>query len=371
MVHGVSHPREPETRAPPTSSWEQQQLVSGHSPSKKIKILLVDDSVEEIFLVKTLIEDAGPYQVATAQDGHEGLELLLAGGWQLALVDLTLPGPDGIELIQQAKEEYPTLPIMAITRSTSSLMIDGAFRAGAEYVLNKPIDRDELLSKVREFVTLEGEGEGGPGEAAVDVTATGHVPTVVAVGGRPGDVEMGCGGVLFKHRAEGHQVVILNLAGGGDPHSDLAAAAVQAAGMLGGEVKSVGDEDDDAVDPEAATELLRSVMAETGPGMLYLPTASAQDQSSVESNRIALASAEAVPNVLAYQCPTATLDFRPQLFVDVGPFMARKTEMLNFYTKLGLANVGPELAAATARYWGRFMDPEEIEPLEVIRRGGA
>ncbi len=45
--------------------------------------------------------------------------------------------------------------------------------------------------------------------------------------------------------------------------------------------------------------------------------------------------------------------------------------MLRFYTKLGLANVGPELAAATARYWGRFMDPEEVEPLEVIRRGGA
>jgi LmbE family N-acetylglucosaminyl deacetylase len=38
---------------------------------------------------------------------------------------------------------------------------------------------------------------------------------------------MCCGGVLFKHRAEGHQVVILNLAEGGDPHSDLAA------GMLG------------------------------------------------------------------------------------------------------------------------------------------
>ena len=73
--------------------------MSDHGPSKKAKILLVDDSVDEILLIKTLIENAGPYQIATAQDGHEGLELLLAGGWQLALVDLTLPGPDGIELI--------------------------------------------------------------------------------------------------------------------------------------------------------------------------------------------------------------------------------------------------------------------------------
>ncbi len=330
-------------------------------------ILLVEDSVDEILLIKTLIENAGPYQVTSAQDGQKGLELLLGGGWALAIFDLNLPGLDGIELTQQGREAHPDLPIMIVTGATSSLMIDGAFRAGADYVLNKPVDKAELLTKVREFVPIEGDA--GPGEAAADATATGHVPTVLAVGGRPGDVEMGCGGVLFKHQAEGHQVVILNLAGGGDPPSDLAAAAVQAAEMLGGQVKSVGDED--AVDPEAATQLVRSVIAETGAGMLYLPTASAQDHGSVNSNRIALASAEAVHNVLAYQCPTATLDFRPQFFVDVGPFMARKMEMLMFYKEFGLANVNPELAAATARYWGRFKEPEEVEPLEVIRRGGA
>jgi two-component system response regulator HydG len=159
--------------------YKQQHLVSDHGSSKKAKIILVDDSVDEILLIETFIENAGPYQVATAQDGHEGLELLLARGWQLALVDLTLPGPDGIELIQQAKEEYPELQIMAVTVFTSSLMIDGSFRAGADYVLNKPVARDDILSKIREFVTLKGEGV--PGEAAADATATGHVPTVEAV----------------------------------------------------------------------------------------------------------------------------------------------------------------------------------------------
>ena len=352
------------------------------TPQNKAPILLVEDAVDQILLLRTLIEQAGPYHVTSAQDGQKGLELLLGGGWALALIDLNLPGLDGIEVIQRGKEAHPDIPIVAITGSTSSLMIDGAFHAGAEYVMNKPIERDELLRKVREFVQIEGEGQVRSGPAAGDLdsgesapdedgvdgaAATG--PTVVAVGAQPGDVEMGCGGILFKHRAEGHHVVILNLAGGGDPHSNQATAAVRAAGVLGAQLTSVGD--DGTIDLEAATELLESVIAETSPGMLYLPTASSQRHSSVESNRVALAAAEGVRNVLAYECPTATPDFRPQFFVDVGPFMARKKEMLLPYGDLGLENVDPELAAATARYWGRFMDPELVEPLEVIRRGGS
>jgi len=123
-------------------------------PPKKGAILLV----EEILLMRTLIEQAGPYQVTSAQDGNKGLELLLGGGWDLALIDFNLPGMDGIELIQKGRERHPGLPMMAVTGSTSSLMIDGAIRAGADYVLNKPVDRDELLRKIREFVKVEGGG---------------------------------------------------------------------------------------------------------------------------------------------------------------------------------------------------------------------
>ena len=336
-------------------------------------ILLIEDSVEEILLMRTLIEQAGPYKVTTAQDGHKGLELLLGGGWDLALFDLNLPGLDGIELIQQARLNFPDLPIMAVTGSTSSLMIDSAVRAGADYVLSKPIDQDELLRWIREFVRVPGGGAEAQAprdtpDAATIEAAPGRGLTVIAVGAQPGDVEMGCGGVLFRHRAEGHKVIILTLAGGGDPHSDLAAAAARAAEMLGAQVTSIGA--DGAQDPEAAANLLRSIIADSGTGMLYVPSAAAESQSTVESNRLALAAAGAVSNVLAYQSPSATFDFHPHFFVDIAPFMARKSEMLACYDELGLANVSSELAVATARYWRRFKDPEQVEPLEVIRRGG-
>jgi len=212
-------------------------------PPKKGAILLV----EEILLMRTLIEQAGPYQVTSAQDGNKGLELLLGGGWDLALIDFNLPGMDGIELIQKGRERHPGLPMMAVTGSTSSLMIDGAIRAGADYVLNKPVDRDELLRKIREFVKVEGGGAvdystaGTPEAAPVEAAPAAAVPTIVAVGAQPGDVEMGCGGVLFRHRAEGHQVIILNLASGGEAQSDLAAAATRAAEVLGAQMTSIGD----------------------------------------------------------------------------------------------------------------------------------
>lgn len=233
----------------------------------------------------------------------KGSSFFWGGEWDLALIDLNLPGTDGIELIQKGRERFSELPMMAVTGSTNNLMIDGAIRAGADYVLNKPVDRDELLRKIREFVKVEGTDADPPAASTSDVTpveaaAAARIPTIVAVGVQPGDVEMGCGGVLFRHRAEGHQVIILNLAGGGDADSDLAAAAAQAAEVLGARMTNIGD--GGTPDPERASSLLQSVFADSGPGMLYVPSAAAQSHGSVESNRLALAAAEAVPNVLAY-----------------------------------------------------------------------
>lgn len=329
------------------------------------QILLVEDSVEDTLLIKTLLaESGGAYQVTAVQDGITGIEMVTSREWSLAIVDLNLPGKDGIEVIQKARKAHPDLSIIATTASSSDVLIDQAFRSGADYLVSKPFDRDELLGKIREFVPIEAESE---------PTATGAPsgPTVVAVGAHPGDVEMGCGGILFKHRGEGHNVIIVCLAGGGDPHSPLGAAAARAAATLGAETLNLGDAPEEAIDPEAATKALEGVMARSAPGMLYVPTSSDSRTSVIDTLSIALASFPAVPNVLAYQGPTATPDFRPQFFVDVAPFLAKKRELLSAYGKLGVTNVGPELAEATAYFWGRFMDPAQAEPLEVIRRGGA
>ena len=178
---------------------------------------------------------------------------------------------------------------------------------------------------------------------------------------------MGCGGILSKHRQEGHQVHIVNLAGGGDPGSTLSGPAGRSAEILGAEVRCVGAVGDHIADLEEATKAVEETIAQVSPGMLYVPTLATGRQSSLESHRVALAAAEGVGKVLAYQSPMATMEFCPEYFVNVAPFLDQKLDMIDCYGELALPNVSAELARATARYWGRLTDSDQAEPFEVIR----
>jgi len=329
--------------------------VSEQNPGGLAAILLVEDNPTDALLVKAVIERAGDFEVTTATDGDVGAALIVSREWVCAIVDLMLPGMDGVEVIQAGRRKYPDLPIMFASASSNPGLIDAAFRAGANHHLEKPIDPEEVLTWIREYT--------GPVKSE-------HASTVVAVGACPGDLEMGCGGALCRHRAEGHRIAMVNLAGGGDPHSDLAEGARLAAGLLDATMENMGEEIDHVADLDGATAVLKRVFETSRPGLLYVPTASSDRPSSVESHRIALALAKGVPNVLAYQDPGATVDFRPQLFADLLPQMKDKLALVAAYDGFGLKNVSTDLAKATALYWGRYADAAEVEPLEVIRRGG-
>ncbi len=179
---------------------------------------------------------------------------------------------------------------------------------------------------------------------------------------------MGCGGILARHRSEGHRIAVVNLAGGGDRHSGLAGSARLAADLLDASILNMGNESHRIPDLTGATAALKEVLETSRPGMLYIPTASSDRPSSVQIFELALSLGSAVPNILAYQDPGATGDFRPRLFVDLAPQIRKKIELVALYDKLGLENVSTELAKATALYWGRYADAAEVvEPLEVIR----
>ena len=333
--------------------------MSEQNPGDVAAILLVDDNPTDIDLMKAVIAAAGVFEVTTATDGTIGEALIVSQEWALAIVDLVLPGKDGIEVIQAGRRKHPDLPIIVVSGSSSASLIDAAFRAGADQRFLKPIDLEEMVTYLQGLASTE-----------KPPVKAGHAPTVVAVGACPGDVEMGCGGVLSRHREEGHKIIIVNLAGGGDPHSPLAAGARLAADLMEAQMESIGEETRHVVDLDRATSALKGVFDTSSPGMLYIPTSSSNRPSSVEIHRVAMGLSKAIPNVLAYQDPGANVDFRPEFFVDLAPQMKRKLELVAFYDKFGLENVSTELAQATALFWGRFAKPTEVEPLEVIRRGG-
>ena len=158
---------------------------------------MVEDAIEEVYLVRDFLEKGGQLQVTTSQDGEQAARLVRERTFDLVVTDLNLPGMDGYELIQLVKSSHPELPVLAITGYTATHYIEHAYRAGADRVLTKPLDSEDLLARALELLGAEAPAEAPP-------------PAVLAIGALPGDVEGGCGGSLLVSRDRG---------GGGAPAS--------------------------------------------------------------------------------------------------------------------------------------------------------
>ena len=125
--------------------------MSEQNPRDLATILLVEDNPIDILLMEAVIERAGDFEVTVATDGDVGAALIVARDWVCAIVDLVVPGLDGVEVIQEGRAKHPDLPIMFISASTNEMLIDAAFRAGATHGLEKPIDPEEVVSRIRGY----------------------------------------------------------------------------------------------------------------------------------------------------------------------------------------------------------------------------
>ena len=112
------------------------------------KILVVDD--EEIVLLsceRVLTEEG--YEVQTRLSGKEALELLAGELFDLAIVDLKMPGMDGIELLRAMKRDYPHISVIMITGYSTIESAVEAMKAGAVDYLPKPFTPDQVTMVVK------------------------------------------------------------------------------------------------------------------------------------------------------------------------------------------------------------------------------
>lgn len=320
--------------------------------SKPIRVLYVEDAFDQALLVKALLQSAGDFQVTHAQDGEHAARLVRDQEFDLLITDLNLPGLDGFELCRIAKQARPELPVLAVTGYTGAHYQEQAFRAGATELITKPLDRDDLLTKVGDLIG----GLQPPGRTAI-----------LAVGGLVGDVEMGCGGTLLGHRREGAEITIVPLCRDETDATGVGlSAARNAAGALGARIVV----DELALgDTQRRVALLERMVRDLDPQVVYIPALDDGHVSRREAFRIAKACAANVPTVLGYQTATTGLDFRPTRFHDIGDVIMDKMEALTCYQESGLhrLDLAPRMAQAYARYWGRLERFAEVEPFEVIR----
>jgi DNA-binding NtrC family response regulator len=113
---------------------------------EQMKIMLVDDEERFLSTTQKLLLKKG-YQVLTASSGIEALEALRTHHIHVVVLDVKMPGMDGITALQKIKRQFPMVEVIMLTgHATIESAIDG-LKSGAVDYLMKPADIDEIISK--------------------------------------------------------------------------------------------------------------------------------------------------------------------------------------------------------------------------------
>ena len=126
--------------------------------ARAARILVADDEGAVRSFLRAALE-AGGHRVTEAADGKEALKHALAGQTDLAIIDLIMPGQEGIETIRALRGKLPGLGIIAISGAFGGQFLKMAQMLGADAVLDKPVSAEVLLAKVAEVLECRPPGE--------------------------------------------------------------------------------------------------------------------------------------------------------------------------------------------------------------------
>ena len=139
--------------AGPHARWrEPMPSAGGDQPDQQRRpsILAVDDDAEQLGMVYRLLSNR--YDVALASDAHEAIDLLQHGTFELALIDLAMPGIDGFQLAEVIAASSPRPAVIFLSAEANPRAKVRALSLGASDYVTKPCDPEELLARVARTV---------------------------------------------------------------------------------------------------------------------------------------------------------------------------------------------------------------------------
>jgi two-component system KDP operon response regulator KdpE len=141
--------------------------------SHPLRILAVDDEPQILRFLRASLSAQG-YQLLEAADGETALAMLRRNAVDVMVLDLGLPGTDGLSVIRQVREQGSALPIIVLSSRTDEAGKVKALDLGADDYVTKPFGMEELLARIRAAVRhrLQQEGEKPifrAGDLAVDL----------------------------------------------------------------------------------------------------------------------------------------------------------------------------------------------------------
>ena len=113
-----------------------------------MKILVIEDEARILSFLARGLEAEG-YRVEGASDGRDGLARAVQGEWDLVLLDLMLPGLNGLDVLDALHRSRPDLPVLILSARADLPTKLRGFDLGASDYVSKPVALDELLTRVR------------------------------------------------------------------------------------------------------------------------------------------------------------------------------------------------------------------------------
>ena len=114
-----------------------------------MKILTIEDSAFERKAIIAILKKGGITDIVEAEDGEKGLEAYKNEKPDLVLLDLRLPGMDGLECFKKLKEIDPAVKVIVITIVTRQDSVDEANKLGVKGYIIKPITEEKLLPAIK------------------------------------------------------------------------------------------------------------------------------------------------------------------------------------------------------------------------------
>lgn len=327
---------------------------------KRFRALVIEDDPDAADFVRIALERFAGMEVVVAGDAAEALRALLENpDLDVVVSDIELPGLSGLDMLPQARELAPGVPVIVLTAHGSLANAVEALRKDVDDFLVKPVPAARLAERATELAV---DGRARRSAAARQ--------TVLAVGAHPDDVEIGVGATLAAHAAAGDTVVILTLSRGavGGVKDVRHREALAAAEVIGARLVHL-DFEDTHLDPSGGViTAIEEVVADVAPSRVYTHGANDRHHDHRAVHESVQVAARPVPNLWCFQSPSTTVEFRPSHFVGVDGFVDAKLTMLAAYASQGHRDyMEPDLVRATMRYWGRFGGGTYVEPFETVR----
>lgn len=321
------------------------------------KILLIEPDLEVARNILDWINSrALVFHVTEADEAKEKAALNV---WDLVITDINTPKYNDLDVTLAVKKASHITSVLIVTEHKKVDFIINAMQHHADCLIFKPLEAKDFVIKV---LKLAQESRAKRQK---------EKKVILAIGAHPDDIEFGCAGTLAKHGADGDTLNILTLSMGEiggvssvrKKESEAAALILNARLFMGNFV------DTEIAHSLGTIQFIEKIVQAVHPTHIYTHSFHDNHQDHRNTYHATITACRQIPNLYCYLSPSSTIDFKPNLFINIDEFLELKLHVIEAYSSQSTIRpyLDPDLIRATARYWGRFANFHLVEPMEVIK----